>query len=923
MATTLKQGGSLFQTSEEEKAKLQGQPNPNTPALTPQGNAAAGGSPDSAKMQGTPAQKTAALRTPATPPQQDYARATRMTPQTPQGPDAAAKAAAEKADRLKQMSSIDVQVQGMIEARMQQMQQQQFSQATLNEQALGKVKEEQQPAVRAALEAFRTAPDEATRQTALQQLQNATGNAALTPEQVSGYFQTGAEAFRESAAAVLPENVKLGQLPEFAEQYDVNQIAADLGVTPEAVADMTLEQLQQAVQDTEAQNFNKMQEVDAKLLTASGAERQALLAEKRRLTAMGVTGVEASIDRLQQSITAASSVRVAGEEKALQDILSDDALSDLIVNAAGDDKTLAAMKLRPETQGLAEWIELNKQNLADIGKLYRTTTREYMGVQEEAQKAIEGLGVSEDVFKAVMGDKPANFTAEQWATYQADMQANPVFQAASEDEWLKSNLTPENAALLKDMDKEDIKTLSAASQIAAENADIAQLLGIEGGSLLTDAQTADDVDRALKVKNALGDQNMLMSNPLFQKEWKAGNIDEAVAAQLAADPDIWVEIEAANTAREKWEKAAPDTADEVLSLLSGDGPKLTLDSINNALSNLKTLSLVGDPKAKELYDNMKKYFDGDGDGKFTDKDIPFIQKAIGALSGNLADIAKGNESFADFMEKIQSGVTNMDYHNNEGGMQEAADAIKDGLSITELNAMGPEALLALEKAVAANPSLDRVNSYNPFTGRMQTFSVKKVIADNKRAAALKVATQQGTESLNKFNEGLLTTMAPFTQAFGVSIDPATGAFKYKKMRPEKLDFTNFVASAGQISGISSRAAIEQKKFKKDSPQWKMYQKVIDGAKGMMADYKQAIADKMKLPLSQALGVQVQRISDNKNLHPSYGVIFNGKKYQAESEEELKAKIAKDYTIPYTPPKAAAPVGAPSGGSKPATQQQRN
>lgn len=469
MAKTLvrKAGGQLVETELQGTEQLQGAPGATAPT-SPAGSAAAGSTPDQAKMAGTPAQRAPVLRE-AVAPGQTLQEAERLAPyqQQVQAVDQTAK---EKVGRLQALGSYGTKLQGIIANRL-----------------AGQLAPTAGPAPTPQLTASKTAiaqrfPDDPAKQadveakvnqylasrseTDLQALAVAMGVPRPNAEDVRALVTSPTEALTAAAQPLINQaKVTVGELDLSTLGVDPVALAGDLGLTPEALAAMTPDELQQAVQNTINREYAKGQGLRAEYKSASPQRRQQILQELRTLDASGQAGLETAVADLADRLDSQETVKIAGQEYNIQDVLGDDGMSDLITNAIRSPDALQALKDDPATAGLAAWIEASRTSLETLIGDISGQAREFGETQTEVAEILESAGLPTGALATALGLPEGPLTAAQAEAFKTQLDNNPVWAAAKDNPDLMTDLmqNPTLVARWQGLNAEQIKSLISVS----------------------------------------------------------------------------------------------------------------------------------------------------------------------------------------------------------------------------------------------------------------------------------------------------------------------------------------------------------------------------------------------------------------------------------------------------------------------------
>lgn len=634
MSTNItKQGTSLQETSTEELQKLS-QKAGMTPR-TPAGATGIGANPDQAKMAGTPAQKKAAspIRTDGpTAPGSTLDQAARLTP-----PSAQAMTAPEKLDRMKQLGSLNTQVEGLVQGYMQQLQSQQAA-LSLNTTALEMAPASQRPALEAALNEYKGALTEQQRESAVIKAGQALGR-PLSAAEMQGYFAGTPEAVGQLAKNVTPETVKLSDLQLSASGVNIPAIAADLGVSEDELAGLTLPQLNQKIEEIRQSEFAESEQAQAEALSAVGNRAKQLQGERQAIGQSGRMGYEAQFQGLQDEIEKAGEIEIAGQKTSIDKLLSDETLSRIVSGAAISSAELN--KLKQTEPALAQWVEQYKSALIDLSKEAGLVASDVAETQLEAEKLKEN--VSSDLFGAVFGEAPDMYSKEELDALKASMSASPLWQKLNADANFRSRLelSPERAAELQGLDAASLDTLMNATKTAEANPVLSDLAGYTPGGLLTPAQ-ADFVNMWKDELSAL--PPAIASDKTFQDMLKSGQLTEAHAMLLAESPELWDEYRAEQTAAKEITKVK--TAEDLVDMVM---PGFTLPDFNEMMDGLKAWAATGDQNALAYYTKLSSALTGP-DGRL---DMNDVQKVLqGMSSASLGDILGGKEGIAGMLQRL-------------------------------------------------------------------------------------------------------------------------------------------------------------------------------------------------------------------------------------------------------------------------------
>lgn len=603
-------------------------------AVSPSGVKASGGSPDAAKMQGTPAQKgavTSAPRMQET--RQQVGRITQDQAVTPQ--QEALKAQSESMKRLEHLGP---KLQGLMAQRMQEVQAKQFDPNSLaiDETYVASQFDEGSDEYTAAMTALTNFIQNGATEDEAKILAQQLGLENLAD--ISQFYQ-GSDDVILGLSQSLGAEVTIGQLPD-AEFVD-DQLAQDLGLTLPELQAMTVPELEQRINEVQQQNFTAIRQLQAELasLPAGSNRREDILNQLRRLAAQGVTGVEASVRQLEEDIAAGKTLNLAGEEFTLAEITQDEKLSELIGNMATNEVMLNEM-LASEDEGarqLAEWVKQNQEAVSELIGAAQATATGFQDVQTQAQdwrNEIEG-------FEGLVEGADADlFTSEELASIQSALANNEVYKAAMSDPAL-GTLIRGNTELqerLKDLSADKIKEYyDLTNSLKGDNQWLYEEFGFElPDDILTDpdqimklTNIKNAIDRlpkgfALNFKGLIGDGQI----GLEHIEYLA---DVAEEKGPEAMQHVW------NRAQEK--KARADAMSDNLKYLDDDGNLVDRGKADRWNQTAKDLGFPGADwgKIQSIWQSAAKYdtalskkmlslLDKNGDGKLDTNDAKRLAK---------------------------------------------------------------------------------------------------------------------------------------------------------------------------------------------------------------------------------------------------------------------------------------------------------
>ncbi len=745
--TIQKQGTKLVQTSDEELQKL-GQQSGFQP-ITPGGAKSIGANPDQAKMANTPARKQAIQDTSAAP-GQSLQQAQRITPAAPAAPEI--EPAKQKLDRMAGLGSINMQMENLVRQKVSQAQAAQPA-LQVDETKTGAATEAQQPGLQAALQQYQGAVTEQQKEAAILAASNALGR-LVTPDEMSGYFKSSAESV---GSAFTPQQVRVADL----NLQNTAQLAQDLGVPEADLLQYSPEQLKQAIQNVESNEFNKVQALQAELASATGNRKLQVQQELQALGQTGVATTEANFDSLQAAVDAGDVVSFNGQKMNVADLLGDDGISDMVVTALQNPAALKELqKNEPE---LAQWISTHKAALDALAQDARTAASSVAATQTDFGKLKSAT--SPALFENLFGVSPQYLSKEQLSDLTARASASPLWNALSGDADLKARLerNPSLAQPLKSATAEEIKARTDATKLMEGNPSLQKLIGFKPGGVATAeeaakaSQWADTFDKLAPSISADND---------FQAAINSGKIDVADAEKLVADPRIWDKVKADRQYALDLEQAGTDP-EKLLSIFMG--VDTSMEDFNKGLSKLEAYASMGDPDAQAKWAYIKKNIVGEN-GRLGPEDVDLMrQLGAPASAGMKAIISDPAHTFSDIVKQsknmLQGGAS---YGTSDPAKEEvAAGLANDGL----IDAKEAESLY------------QRYGN----TGQFEELLNSPWFADKLENAPIwkaKIADNKVMENYNKFTaeNGPLgdpvRTLSAIPFIVGFRLNPETGAVSY-------------------------------------------------------------------------------------------------------------------------------------------------
>jgi len=401
-------GGVLSENTGEELQSLASKAGLQAPPTTPVGAGMLGASPDQQKMAGTPAQKQAAFNLASTPLNQNLAdvqrRAQARTQVTGQE-----QAAQEKSENLKALGGLGDRVNDFIGAQRTRLQQQAADQSNITIKAaesLSGVAPENLEAFRSKLEEFQQNPSNLQ---LLVDAGNLIGGRVITPEEVPGLYQNATQATAAAGATAMADSLRVSDLltqPDFG--YTQEELASLLGVPASDLANYSVKQLEDRVNQLAQEEFSRSAELEKQATSTNlGVAERALARQAgREASAVGTRSTEADIRNLEDQIAQGQIVQFGGRDYDVETLLKDDTITQIITDYLTNPNSPESKKLAAEEPELLALINKNQSLFQDAITTLQGQTREFGTIQEE-NRALANVGkvqLSDPIMKAFFED---------------------------------------------------------------------------------------------------------------------------------------------------------------------------------------------------------------------------------------------------------------------------------------------------------------------------------------------------------------------------------------------------------------------------------------------------------------------------------------------------------------------------------------
>lgn len=533
----IKRGGALFEeeTLKDRVDKL----NLGQTPTTPLGASMAGASPDSAKMAGTAAQKQNVIKE-AVQPQQTLAAAQRL--EGPQQTTAQAQQAQERAAQLQRMGTMGQRVQSRINNMIaQSTQNMQMGQISADDQAIAAALglDPQQAAaqkpqiddINAKITAYMQNPSE----DALLALTSA-GLPRNQVYQLTGLLETGQQATGNAIAQAMADELTIADLDVTELGFeDMTQLNALLG---QDVSGMTVPELQDAVTQLQAAEFDRAEEIRAQLasLPRGSAQAQILRRELAAMGDVGLKGAEQTVEEAAQAIDMADTVMLGGQEYKVEELLKDENISNLIQDYM-DMTPEEREAILPEAQfgELRQWIEENQQALGTLKSEAEGTQAEFQEANEAWAETEAETGLSPELLNSlgeVAGfdfDPDRTVTSAQLEDFKQKFQDTGVGQLAMDPEnrILISNLDPASMEMVREWDAPTVKKSFDTAREFQSDPFLQVLAGTTGDGKFATAEEMAAADNMREASTKLQELSLapeMMKNSEFVSGIQSGAI---------------------------------------------------------------------------------------------------------------------------------------------------------------------------------------------------------------------------------------------------------------------------------------------------------------------------------------------------------------------------------------------------------------
>lgn len=382
-------GGVLSSTSQEETKRLA--QNAGLPAAptTAVGVGLIGGNEHQQKMAATPQAKQGVINANEEGPKALEARIRKQVTEQEQEKQ-------EKAKQAEKLGGVQGKVQSFIDTQVQNLASQQVT-----AQAGDVTETQEKPDLKTNLDLALQGDMNAIME--INKLLGKSLSAPLSSEEIQNLYQSADKTLGAQAAASNVGQVSLGEIDL---GMPLGELAALIGVSEADAGSMSLDQLEAKMEELQSQDFSRGAATSAQInnVGLGGAQKQLAMQDLAEQSSVGQAAAETNIAATINAIDRGQTVEFGGQNYALEELLSDEVLSNMIEEAALNPESQAAKDLQQEEPGLWNWIQQNKASIEASVKQAGAAATQFGDLQKKNQEmaTIGGMKLSDTLAKALI-----------------------------------------------------------------------------------------------------------------------------------------------------------------------------------------------------------------------------------------------------------------------------------------------------------------------------------------------------------------------------------------------------------------------------------------------------------------------------------------------------------------------------------------
>lgn len=330
-------------------------------------------------------------------------------------------------------------------------------------------------------------------------------NAAEVPGLISSLPETVATTAQAAVQKTVGDRLNVADLGELGTSYE--ELGTIIGATADEIRNMSIGELQTKLATTAQQTFAPVQAAQAGLASGllSPEERAALRQSLIQLSETGQVGAAQQLSSLVEDIDQSAQIQIGNNKYSVDELLNSTEMTDIVKDVLADPEGKLnpfVAQLKKDQPDLYNWIIKSKDGLQQLVTGAQAGVKSFQELQEANRKALEPLTTQKEFFTKL------GVNLDQLSAGKVDITKLPpsaqyvLSQPSGAQAATAERLSRLGADSIKDLTPEEIKNLRPE----AENGPAAQWLAanerlIDQGRLDTperilEAYTGTDVDLA-------------------------------------------------------------------------------------------------------------------------------------------------------------------------------------------------------------------------------------------------------------------------------------------------------------------------------------------------------------------------------------------------------------------------------------------